>query len=96
MPPEIHEKNEYNPLDMDLFASGIILFLMTVGHPPFKRAAVHDPHYKLLAMKKFSFWQEHTRNNNDLKNLFRKDFRDLIFKMLAYQKDDRLDFDELR
>ena len=37
-PPEAHLKLGYYPFQMDLFAIGIILFLMAVGNPPFCKA----------------------------------------------------------
>ena len=38
MAPEIHMRKAYAGVATDLFAAGIILFIMLTGHPPFSRA----------------------------------------------------------
>ena len=38
MAPEFFKKLPYNGSSVDLFAAGIILFIMVAGHPPFNRA----------------------------------------------------------
>jgi len=35
MAPEIHTRSPYQGQIVDLFATGIILFIMVTGHPPF-------------------------------------------------------------
>ena len=52
MAPEIHLKNPYDGKKVDLFAAGIILFIMYSGTPAFGKALPSDPYYKLLCMKK--------------------------------------------
>ena len=49
MAPEILLNEPYQGHTVDLFALGIILFILYSGHPPFKTAHPADPHYKLLA-----------------------------------------------
>jgi len=50
MAPEIHLCQKYNGAQVDLFAAGIILFIIYSGHPPFGQASPQDPYYKTLAM----------------------------------------------
>jgi serine/threonine protein kinase len=50
MAPEIHLEQRYKGTQVDIFACGIILFIMIAGHPPFGQASPKDPHYKALAM----------------------------------------------
>lgn len=38
MAPEINMKIPYNANDVDLFAAGIVLFILVVGTPPFSKA----------------------------------------------------------
>mmetsp|Transcript_86305 Transcript_86305/g.118994 ORF Transcript_86305/g.118994 Transcript_86305/m.118994 type:complete len:95 (+) Transcript_86305:417-701(+) len=36
MAPEIHNGEAYRGQEVDLFAAGILLFIMKAGHPPFR------------------------------------------------------------
>lgn len=57
MAPEIHMRKEYQGNVVDLFACGIILFILYTRHPPFARADPSDTHYKLLATNRSDlFW----------------------------------------
>lgn len=49
MAPEIHERRPYKGIEVDLFASAIVLFIMYAGTPPFTKAIPKDPYYKLIA-----------------------------------------------
>jgi len=49
MAPEINMKKPYNANEVDLFAAGIVLFIMVVGTPPFTKADLRDPYYNLIA-----------------------------------------------
>lgn len=61
MAPEIPTKN-YDGAKCDIFASGVILFIMYAGNPPFEKAVPNDPYYKLLKDKKLdTFWKAHSR-----------------------------------
>ena len=48
MAPEIFLNIPYEGQCVDLFAAGVILFVMKVGAPPFMRANHDDPRYKLF------------------------------------------------
>ena len=48
MSPEIHAKKPYVGTAADIFAAGIILFIMITGHPPFSRAMPTDNFYKFI------------------------------------------------
>jgi serine/threonine protein kinase len=78
MAPEIHEKQPYSGEAVDIFAAGIILFIMFAGSPPFSKAAMNDPYYKLLANKKHdTFWTFHAKHKKN-PNFFPPDFKDLL------------------
>jgi serine/threonine protein kinase len=47
MAPEIENK-EYEGKYTDIFAAGVILFIMFSGNPPFENSSVTDPYYKLI------------------------------------------------
>ena len=47
MAPEIRDR-KYNGTQIDIFAAGVILFIMYAGHPPFEKAEANDPYYQLI------------------------------------------------
>ena len=51
MSPEIHLGREYHGDKVDVFALGVILFVMVSKHPPFNAATPQDPFYVALASK---------------------------------------------
>jgi len=61
MAPEIHLRKPYSGTSVDLFACGIILFILISGTPPFAKADPKaDPHYKLIvANRQDVFWKAH-------------------------------------
>lgn len=88
MAPEIPMK-KYEGKTIDIFACGVILFIMYAGNPPFEKAAVTDPYYKTIAQKKFDvFWQAHSRKRQ--KGYFSESFRDLFTRMVAYDPAERI------
>lgn len=50
MAPEIHSKAPYVGTSVDLFATGIILFIFYTGHSPFNQAKATDAYYNLICM----------------------------------------------
>jgi len=85
MAPEIFIDKNYNGSAVDLFASGIVLFIMIAGTPPFNKADPQkDPHYKLFNnhLKIDSFWNVHEKSK-PRKNFFSEEFKSFINCMLA-------------
>ena len=81
MSPELIRKEAYQGYQADLFALGIILFILYAGHPPFEKAHVNDSYYKLLVTNRADlFWKNHSRNKPA--DFFSDDFKDLITNML--------------
>lgn len=65
----------------DLFALGVILFMMRLGHRPFALAHQNEPFYKLLTVGRTDlFWKSHSNIKGG--NSFGKEFQDLITLML--------------
>lgn len=76
MAPEIHLKQKYKGSQVDLFAAGIILFVMVAGHPPFASASPKDAYYKALALgQKQKFWDAHCRRKPNGKEFFSSEFK---------------------
>jgi len=81
MAPEILARRPYNGISVDLFAAGIILFIMMSQNPPFSRASQTDPYYSQLASANPRFWDIHSRNKPS--DTYSTEFRSLIQSMLA-------------
>lgn len=97
MAPEIHARKPYNGASVDLFACGIILFIMFTQHPPFTKAEPSDPFYRLLCANRADlFWKAHSKNKPNGLDFFSEDFRNLITSMLQYDPAHRLSMAEVK
>jgi len=77
MAPEIHMRKPYSGASVDLFATGIILFIMFTQHPPFTRAEPSDPFYRLICANRTDlFWKAHSKNKPE--GFFSEEFKSLI------------------
>lgn len=86
MAPEIPGKN-YKGTEADIFAAGVILFIMYAGNPPFEKASPNDPYYKLIKEKNYeTFWKAHSRNRS---GVFNSQFQDLFTRMVAFEPSER-------
>lgn len=94
MAPEIHAKQSYQGQVVDLFALGVILFILYAGHPPFNMANMEDPHYKLIATNRSQqFWAAHS--NRRPEGFFNEQFKDLITAMLNFHPHQRLSIPDI-
>ena len=58
--PELVAKVKYSGPSNDIFACGVILFILYTGFPPFKEARIEDPWYKNFFNKTTDdFWKMH-------------------------------------
>lgn len=56
MAPEMYLL-KYNGAKVDLFAAGVVLFVMLSGHPPFFKTTVTDAYYRLFKQRRLEiFW----------------------------------------
>ena len=93
MAPEIPTKN-YEGKKVDIFAAGVILFIMYAGHPPFGKASSNDPHYNLLKTKNYStFWKAHSKRKPV--GYFSETFKDLFTRMVAFDPNERPPIEEI-
>jgi serine/threonine protein kinase len=82
MAPEIHMEKPYDGATVDIFACGIILFIMNSGHPPFNKAKLDDSYYKLIVGNRVDlFFKSHMKAYKEGEFAFSEDFKDLIATM---------------
>ena len=89
MAPEILAKLPYQGPVADLFALGVILFILYSGHPPFGAAKDLDIFYKLIKQNRSDlFWRAHS--NRKPEGFYSEEFKDLITSILQYHPHHRL------
>jgi serine/threonine protein kinase len=89
MAPEILNRQPYQGHVVDIFALGVILFILYAQHPPFTQASTSDSFYKLLATNRADlFWKMHSQRHEA--NFFTEEFKDLITSMLQLHAHQRL------
>ena len=93
MAPELVYNRNYVASQVDIFAAGIILFVLHSGHPPFNKAADTDPYYRALVKTPDRFWDFHSKQNKCRK--YSPAFRTLINGMLAFQPTKRYTIDDV-
>ena len=75
MAPEILLKQPYQGQVTDLFALGIILFILYKGNSPFTLASSDDSFYKLIVMDKLDLlWKAHSQRHEP--SFFSEEFKD--------------------
>ena len=63
MAPEQHQKKPYEGEKIDIFAAGVILFVMVAAHPPFDKAIPRNSTYKFIGGGRNDlFWKAMSKN----------------------------------
>jgi len=84
--PELLLKRKYTE-KCDIFAAGVILFIMLTGYPPFEEATATDSWYRKICQKKFnSFWDKHRDCGVPADD---SELKELIQNCIAYQPSER-------
>ncbi len=100
MAPEIILRKPYKGASVDIFACGVVLFIMVSGIPPFLRAEKSDNYFKHIMKKDYDlFWEAHERHqpyNPNGENFFSDEFRDLMNHLLAFNPSHRYTIDEIK
>ena len=91
--PEIYAGVPYNGQEVDLFAAGVILFIMLNHNPPFTEADPRNPYYKRLYQNPQAFWKAAAAAKPE--GYFSTDFQDIINKMLALDPQNRLNMQQI-
>jgi serine/threonine protein kinase len=77
MAPEILQNQPYQGQQADLFALGVVLFLMETGRSPYTRARQEDKHYALICSNRPDlFFNSHGYHE------FSPEFKDLFTNMV--------------
>jgi serine/threonine protein kinase len=88
------EAGNYTGLQADIFAAGVVLFIMYNGTPPFLSTKVHDRIYRLIREKNFpKFWALHEKNKPA--GFYPDSFKRLINSFLSAEADRRPSFESL-
>lgn len=98
MPPEMLEKNAYVGVCSDLFAAGIILYVLVLGNMPTQKRAESDDYlYKFIRNKKYEqYWKTiSSMYDIDLSNIS-EEFFHLVTTMLKYNYKKRFDIEEIK
>merc|ERR1711937_219592 len=79
MAPEIKEGKVYDGMQIDMFSTAVILFIIVQGIFPFKEAKKDEYFYSLILQEKLeTYWKKVGGQN--LSN----EFKDLILRMFSY------------
>merc|ERR1712159_828681 len=91
MAPEIKEGKQYDGRQIDVFSTGVILFIIVQGIFPFKEAKKDEYFYNLLLNGKLDTYWKKTGGEN-----LSDDFKDLVLKMFNYDGKQRPTIEELK
>jgi len=100
MAPEMHVGEAYSGASIDIFACGVILFVMISGHPPFCKADPRcDGFYKCFCIEENDkFWIRHEQNKPKQPNqdFYSTEFKNLINGMINPDSSERLTLAQVR
>ncbi|EGR30847.1 protein kinase domain protein [Ichthyophthirius multifiliis] len=93
MAPEIEKKTPYQGQKVDIFASGVLLFCIVVGIPPFFKATENDPYYKFFYQKKISEYWDMIQQKYKIQ--VSEDFKNLFNKMVCVDPENRISIENI-
>jgi len=92
MAPEMFEHQGYNAMKADVWACGVILFIMFAGFPPFQSPKTTDWWFHKLKNNRHDlFWRAHCRTV-----YFSDGFKDLINKILCPDPNMRISLEDIQ
>lgn len=91
MAPEIKLGKQYDGVEIDLFSTGVILFIIVQGIFPFKEAKKDEYFYNLLCSGDYETYWKKTGGQN-----LSAEFKDLIIKMFSFEGKDRPTIKQIR
>ena len=88
------EEGKYNGLQSDMFAVGVVLFIMYNGSPPFLSTKPHDRIYKLIRERNYAkFWEKHEKGRPE--GFFEPSFKRIMNAFLSADPSRRPTFESL-
>lgn len=98
MPPEMLEKNAYIGVCADLFAAGIILYVLVLGNMPTqKKAESEDYLYQYIKKKKYEqYWTVIAEQYGLELSSISEDFFHLVTTMIKYDYKKRFTIEEIK
>eukprot|EP00349_Pseudokeronopsis_sp_Brazil_P000669 CAMPEP_0202956674 /NCGR_PEP_ID=MMETSP1396-20130829/1172_1 /ASSEMBLY_ACC=CAM_ASM_000872 /TAXON_ID= /ORGANISM="Pseudokeronopsis sp., Strain Brazil" /LENGTH=109 /DNA_ID=CAMNT_0049673803 /DNA_START=576 /DNA_END=905 /DNA_ORIENTATION=+ len=91
MAPEIKEGKQYNGLQVDLFSTGVILFILIRGIFPFKEARKEEFFYQLLIHGKYEEYWEKVQGTS-----LSPECKDLLQRLFSYDPSLRPTLEEIK
>jgi len=88
--PEILSSKIYDGTKADIFSLGVLLFIIVIGKFPHGQKILTDRFYRLIAEKRYDEYVKLVQAQNTS-----KEFRELIFKLLAKNPSERLTINEI-
>lgn len=91
MAPEIKEGKQYDGREIDVFSTGVILFIIVQGIFPFKEAKKDEYFYNLLCTGKFeTYWKKVGGQG------LSEEFKNLILSIFSYDSKKRPTVEQLK
>jgi BR serine/threonine kinase len=91
MAPELYAQQEYNTQEVDIWACGVILFVLVTQHSPFHVADPSDRYYRYIHSQDWkSFWSIYDTSD------YSEAFKDLFSRMVSFDPKDRLTLEQIK
>ena len=87
MAPEILRREPYSGEAVDVFACGVILFILMSQHPAFGKALTSDRYYSMFVRENERFWTLHSKTKPA--GFYSQEFKSLINALLAFDPTQR-------
>lgn len=91
MAPEIKYGKVYDGFQIDMFSTGVILFILVHGTFPFKEAKKDEYYYNMIYTNKIDEYFDATGANDRS-----SEFKDLILSLFSYNGEDRMTVEQVR
>jgi serine/threonine protein kinase len=91
MAPEIKEGKQYDGREIDIFSTGVILFIIVQGIFPFKEAKKDEYFYNLLCQGKTEHYWKKVGGES-----LSPEFKDLILSIFSYDGKKRPTLEQIR